>query len=203
MECGDTEGGRAISDRRAMLYSQIQHRNVGGRIIQPTQVALSDIACLLLAESLVPSKEIPRTGLWNYVTGVTFLHQQASNEALAPGNNKPHADVYKRIVASWLETRDDVQDLNQLPYLAGQQLKGFPQSLRCSAHHDHRGVQGYAKGQAMQYLVQDKGKDKPVPQKLLTDDTMVTQVWFQVPGQPQPQMHQCLIATWPWPTSSS
>jgi hypothetical protein len=34
------------------------------------------------------------------------------------------------------------------------------------------GVQGYAKGQAMQYIVQDKGKDEiPFLKKLLTDLT--------------------------------
>jgi hypothetical protein len=197
VERGDTEGGRAIADRRALMYSNLQHRNVGGRIVQPTPIPLSDIACLLFAEALVPSKDIPRTGIWAYVTGVTFLQQPPSNEVLQNGNNKPHADAYKRIVASWLETRDDVQDLNQLPYIAGQLLKGFPQSNTLLRRiMTTEGVQGYAKGQAMQYLVQDKGKDEiPFLKKLLTDDTMVTQVWFQMPNQPNqpPQMHQCLV----------
>jgi hypothetical protein len=194
LERGTAEAGRAISDRRAMMYSNMQHRNIGGRVVQPTPIPLADIACLLFTESLVPGKEIPRTGIWSYVTGVTFLHQQASNDALQ-NNTRPHAEAYKRIIAAWLETRDDVQDLNQLAHVAGQQLKGFPQSLTVLRRIlTTEGVQGYAKVQAMQFLIQDKKQEEiPFLKKLLADETMVTQMWIQVPGQQQPQMHQCLL----------
>src|SRR5262249_48126271 len=53
---------------------------------------------------------------------------------------------------------------------------------------------GYAKGQALMFYVQQKPKDEqPFLKSLLKDETMVTTVWFQVPGQPQGQQHQCLL----------
>ncbi|MFO0825734.1 MAG: hypothetical protein U0792_21880 [Gemmataceae bacterium] len=32
-----TEGGRAISDRRTLMFSKMQHRNFGGKVVQPRQ----------------------------------------------------------------------------------------------------------------------------------------------------------------------
>ncbi len=190
-----TDAGRAIADRRMMMYSHLQNRNFGGKIQPPTQIPLSDIACLLFAESFVPSKEIPRTGQWQYVTGVTFLQQPSSNTALMNNASTPHADIFKRIVGSWLESRDDVQDLNQLAYVAGQQLRGFPQStplLRKIITTE--GVYGYAKGQALMYLVQGRPKEEfDFIKKLLKDETLVTTVWFGGPNPNQPQQHQCLM----------
>jgi hypothetical protein len=190
-----TEAGRAISDRRMMMFSHLQQRNIGGKITQPTAIPLSDIACLLFAESIIPSKDIPRTGVWNYVTGVTFLQQPSSNNALNSATTT-HADVYKKIVATWLETRDDVQDLNQLAYVAGQQLRGMPQSVPLLRKIiTTEGVYGYAKGQALMYLVQARPKEEMAFLKsLLKDETLVTTVWFggnNINGQPQ--QHQCLM----------
>ena len=92
----ETEAGRAIADRRAMMYSTLQQRFVPGRPVQPPQqIPLPDIACLLFAESVTPSKDIPRSGMWSYVTGVTFLQQPTSNTALMNGG-VPHADVETR-----------------------------------------------------------------------------------------------------------
>src|SRR5215471_9852984 len=74
LDKGPAEAGRAISDRRTQMWSNIQQRFVPGRPVQPPQqIPLQDIACLLFAESVTPSKEIPRTGIWSYVTGVNFL----------------------------------------------------------------------------------------------------------------------------------
>ncbi len=196
LEKSSTDAGRAISDRRSTLYSNLQQRFVPGRPVQPPKpVQLPDIACLLFAESLTPSKEIPRNAMFSYVTGVTFLQQPTSNTAL---NNAgvPHSEAYKRIVAAWLESRDDVQDLNQLPYVVGQQLRSLPQSLTVLRKIiTTEGVYGYAKGQALMYLVQQKQKEEiPFLKGLLKDDTLVTTVWFggNVPNQP-PAQHQCLL----------
>jgi hypothetical protein len=196
LERSPTDAGRAIADRRNSLYGDMQQRFVPGKPVQPPkQPQLPDIACLLLAEALTPSREIPRNALFAYVTGVTFLQLPASNNALnTPGT--PHAEAYKRIVSVWLDSRDDVQDLNQLPYIVGQQLRNLPQStplLRRIVTTE--GVQGYAKGQALMYLVQNRQKEEiPFLKSLLKDDSVVTSVWFggQIPNQP-PVQHQCLL----------
>ena len=43
--------------------------------------------------------------------------------------NNPGADAYKKIIAQWLETREDVTDLNNLSYVAGQLLRNFKESV--------------------------------------------------------------------------
>jgi hypothetical protein len=196
LDRGATDGGRAIADRRGMLYGHLQQKVVNGRIVPPQPISLEDIACLLFAETAVPGKEVPRNGMWSYVTGATFLQQQSSNNAI---NNAqaPHAEAYRRIVGRWIETRDDPQDLNnQLAYLAGQQLRSFPESVpllrRIVATE---GVHGYNKGQALMYLVQRNGKaEVDFLKKQLGNDTLVTTVWFgNVNPNQQPQQHQCLL----------
>ncbi len=187
------EAGRAISDRRMTLYSRLNNRIVGGRVQPPPQIPLPDIACLLLAESVVPSKDIPRGGMWSFVTGITFV-QQPSSMAGITNNGTPHSAGYRKIIGKWLETRDDVQDLNQLAYTVGQNLSTFKESeplLRKIVMTE--GVYGYAKGQALMFLVQKYGKDeRNFLQKLLTNETLVTTVWFGAVNN-QAVQHQCLL----------
>ncbi len=189
------EGGRAIADRRNTLYSYLQQRNIGGKIIPPQPITLPDIACLIYAETLIPSKEVPRTGMFSHVTGVTFLQQQASVQALSNAST-PHAGGYKRIIAPWLESREDVQDLNQLAYPAGQTLREFKESIPLLRKIvTTEAVYGYAKGQALMYLMQQRPKEEfPFLKSLLKNETLVTSVWFgnNQPNQ-QPQQHQCLL----------
>jgi len=191
-----TDAGRAIADRRGMLYSHLQQKVFNGRVLPPQQIPLEDIACLLFAEAVVPGKEIPRSGMWSYVTGATFLQQQSSNNAL---NNAQaaHAEPYRRVIGRWIDTRDDPVDLNnQLAYLAGQQLRNFPESLALLRRIvTTEGVHGYNKGQALMYLVQRNGKsENDFLKKQLTNDTLVTTVWFgNVNPNQQPQQHQCLL----------
>lgn len=188
-----TEAGRAIADRRATLWANMQARNIGGVIKQPQALTLPDIACLLFAEMVTPSKEIPRGGPVANITGVQFIQQQASMAAI---NNAdaPHAAPFRKIIGLWLETRDDVNDLNNLSYIAGQLLRGFKESvpvLRKVVTTD--GVYGYNKGQALMYLMQQRPKEElPFLKSLLTNDTLVTTVWFGGNGN-QPIQHQCLL----------
>jgi hypothetical protein len=195
LDRGATEGGRAISDRRTHLFSKMQHRNIGGRISQPQQIEFADLACLMFAESVTPSKEIPR-GMWNHITGATFLQQPASMNTLSNANS-PHAEAYRRIIGQWLETRDDAQDLNQLAHLIGQQLRNFPQSLPLLRRIIvTEGVHGYAKAQALGFLMKERRKEEHgFLTSLLNNDTLVTTVWFGNinPKNQQPQQHQCLL----------
>jgi hypothetical protein len=108
----------------------------------------------------------------------------------------PHSDAYKLIVGKWMESRDDLQDLNQLAYAAGQNLRNFKESVPLLRRIvSTEGVYGYAKGQALMFLIQQRGKEEqPFLKTLLTNDTLVTSVWFggNVPNQ-QPVQHQCLL----------
>ena len=209
MDRGNAEGGRAVSDRRNTLFSDmIQRQFVGGsRPTPPKQPSLADLAAVLFAESVIPYEFIPRTTIqWNQVSGVTLL-QQSSASMTALNGTGPHAEVYKTIVGRWLGSRDDPQDLAQLVYLLSNgNLKQFPESmplLRRIVLIDT--VPGYAKGQALIYLIQQRPKEEGAflkaimknevrvgdypgafkkgenPDKLTAvgSDAMVTQVWFQ------------------------
>ena len=190
------DGGRAISDRRVAMWSVISNRNFNGRI-QPQQqlIPLADIACLLLAESLVPSKEIPRNNMWSYVTGVMFIQQPSSIKAINE-TGAPHGEPYKRILSKWMESREDAIDLNQMPYVLGETLKSFKETLPLLRKIvNTEGVAGYAKGQALYYLNRQRGKEEQgYLRSLLTNDTLVNVIWFggNVPNQ-APQQHQCLL----------
>ena len=197
MDLGETEGGRAISDRRFVMWNDMQHRpQLNGRTpVPPKQPSLPDIAALLFAESMVASDHIPRTGTWTWVNGTQFVQQQASLQAL--GGSAAHGETYKLIVARWLSTRTDPQELTNLAYQLGNTaLKQFKESevlLRRIVTTE--GVQGYAKGQALNALVMQRGKEEaPFLKQLLNNETMIQQVWFQQRGgNGRPEMHSCLM----------
>lgn len=208
MDRGHVEGGRAVSDRRNTLYSDMIQRNVvGGTRSTPTkQPSLADIAAVLLAESEIPHEFIPKTTIqWQQVSGVMLFNQSASMTAI--NGSGPHAEVYKVLAGRWLASRSDPMDLAQLVYQLGSgNLRQFPETqplLRRIVLLDT--VQGYAKGQALNFLVQQRGKDEAAflkaivrnevrvgdypeafkkgenPDKVVPvgADAMVTQVWFQ------------------------
>jgi hypothetical protein len=89
-----------------------------------------------------------------------------------------------------------VNDLNNLSYVAGQLLRGFKESVPVLRKVvTTEGVYGYNKGQALMYLMQLRPKEElPFLKSLLTNDTLVTTVWFggNVPNA-NPIQHQCLL----------
>ncbi|MBN9121913.1 MAG: hypothetical protein J0I06_22690 [Planctomycetes bacterium] len=217
---GENEGGRAISDRRTAMWNDLQQRPAfNGRPFVPRQPSLPDIAALLFAETIVPSDHIPKTGIWTWVNGAQFVQQNASMQAIN-GGSVPHADIYKEIVARWLATRTDPQELTNLAYQLGNtNLRQFKEShllLRRVVLTD--GVQGYAKGQALNSLLQNRVKeelpflrailknqlrvgdypgvlpDKKNPDTIisLNNDQLIQQVWFNRPTG-QAEMHSCLM----------
>lgn len=196
MDRGETEGGRAISDRRSAMWNDMQHRPFvpGGKPFIPKQPSLPDIAALLFAETVISSDHIPKTAVWNWINGTQFVQQQASMNALN-NNAAAHADTYKEIVRKWLASRTDPQELTNLSYQLGNtSLRQFPEALlllRRIILTD--GVQGYAKGQALNSLMQQRGKEETAFLKtLLNNDTMIQQVWFGKPNG-QAEMHSCLM----------
>jgi hypothetical protein len=218
---GPTEGGRAIADRRGAMWSDMQYRPVppGSKPFQPKQPTLTDIAALLYAETLVPSDHIPKTSAWTWINGAQFVQQAPSVQALNGGSSVAHAEVYRKIVAKWLATRTDSQELTNLAYQLGQPyFKQFPESqtlLRRTALTD--GVQGYAKGQALNWLIQQRGKEEakffqailknrlrvgdypdlfPNPKDpdatvSVNNDQVIQPVWFQRGNQGE--QHPCLM----------
>jgi hypothetical protein len=130
-----------------------------------------------------------------WVNGTQFIQQPASANALTnPG--AAHADAYKAIVSQWLVTRNDPQELSNLAYMLGNGgiLSKFKESLPLLRRIiQTEGVQGYAKGQALSPLVQQRGKEEvPFLKTLMSDDAMAQQVWFPKPNG-QAEMHNCLM----------
>lgn len=219
---GDTEGGRAIADRRAALWNDMQGRQVapGSRPFVPKQPTLSDIAALLYAEILISSENIPRTSTWTWINGTQFIQQSASIQALNSGSNVTHAEIYRTIVQRWLSSRTDPMELTNLSYQLGNGvLRNFKESqmlLRRIVVTE--GVQNYAKQQALNWLIQQRGKEEtkffqaimknelrvgdypdvfpneknPDRTISLNNDQMIQQVWFQR-NNGQAEMHACLM----------
>lgn len=193
LDKNQTDAGRAISDRRTLLWTNMQGRNIGGVIKQGQPVSLPDLACLLFAEAVTPAKEIPK-GQFSYAT-VNLLQQQASMNAINNPASTPHAAPYKKIIAQWLETREDVNDLNNLSYIAGQLLRGFKESVPVLRKVvTTEGVYGYNKGQALMYLMQIRDKEEiPFLKSQLTNDSQVQVVFLGNQPNQQPIQHQCLV----------
>jgi hypothetical protein len=198
MEKGNEAGGRAISDRRNTMWSEMQFRQFpgGGKpAMQPKQPSLADIAAVLLAESEVPAENIPKSTInWQQVSGVLFFNQGTAMQAIN-GNGGTHSEAFTAIARRWLATRTDPQELAQLVYQLGNgNLRQFPETkvlLRRIVTTD--AVQGYAKGQALNYIVQQGGKEETAFLKtLLKDDSQITQVWFGKPNG-MAEMHNCMM----------
>jgi hypothetical protein len=86
-------------------------------------------------------------------------------------------------------------ELSNLVYqLANTNLKQFKETIPLLRRIvTTEGVYGYAKGQAIMYLTQQRGKEEiPFLKTLLTNDTMVQQVWFGKPNG-MAEMHSCLL----------
>jgi hypothetical protein len=195
LEAPVDEAGRAIGDRRHLMYTQIQRR-VGpdGVLRAANALALPDIATLLFAECLVPSKDIPRIGPFASVTGATFVQQPASLAAVNTAGTA-HAEPYRRILVRWLDSRVAPEDLNNMYYIAGTTLKAVKETtplLRRVVTTE--GVYPSVKGQAMLYLVQRNGKDEaPFIASQLGNDTQVTQIILGRDGMGRNIMAQCQV----------
>jgi hypothetical protein len=174
------EAGRAVSDRRNLMYAQITQRQLRpfDNSVPPPSLTLTDVAALLFAEVAVPPKNIPRVGqLGFYVTGASFVQQPASMAAIA-SDTTPHAAAYRRVLSKWMDTRTDPTDLSHYALVnVAYNLRAVKETtplLRRVVQTD--GVQSYQKAQAMIYLVQRNGKDElPVVKSQLTNDAALSQ----------------------------
>ena len=169
------EAGRAIADRRNLMFAQIQQRQIRplDGSVPASSLTLPDVATLLFAESVVPGKDVPRIGQFGFfVSGANFLQQPAAKAAIDT-TGTPHADAYRKILARWLDTRTAPDELSNFTLLsAAHQLRaveGTTPLLRRAVRTE--GVQGFAKAYAMTYLVQRNGTDELPLLKSRLDDT--------------------------------
>ncbi|MCS7021001.1 MAG: hypothetical protein NZ703_01815 [Gemmataceae bacterium] len=190
VEQGEGAAGRAIADRRYLLFAQLQGQRIlpnGAIVHEPRPIAFADIACLLFAEAVVPARFIPSTPVFNHVSGTLFLQQPASVSVLH-NSSAPHAEAYRRLVGIWLASRDDPNDWNNLVHLLspGGILHGFPQALPLLRRiATSPNSPGWSKAQALVGLIRRNGQaEVPLLLSLLQDDTSITQVWFGNPNQP-------------------
>jgi len=171
--------GRAIADRRYALYSVLNRRFQGGiSTAGGPSLTVPDVAALLVAETVVESRLIPRAGPFGFVNGSAFLQQPPASAALNPGT--PQNDTFRKLVGGWLDTRTDPNEMANLTYLVSNQLRGFKETLpllrRIVATE---AVQGWARGQAVTTLVREGGKAEiPMLKGMLKNENQLVQVWL-------------------------
>jgi hypothetical protein len=174
------EAGRAVADRRNQMYSQIYQRQL--RVFDPASPppspTLTDIAALLVAETVVPSKNVPRAGQFGFsVSAANFVQQPASLAAVA-SDTAEHAAAYRRVLGRWFDTRTDVTDLSHYALVSAAHslptVKETTPLMRRAAQTD--GVQPHIKAQAMLHLVQRHDKEElAVLKSQLTNDGLISQ----------------------------
>jgi hypothetical protein len=156
--------GRAIADRRMSLFLQ-QNPGIYGRVAPgtsatPKQPTLADVAVLMLAESLVDSKHIPRNPQFGNITAAQFVQSQASMKALNSPESTDQAKAYKQLFVKWLDSRTSPDDLNNIAWMANnfRNVKETSGLLKRIVSTD--GVQPYAKAQSMIFLLQRGGVEE-------------------------------------------
>ena len=175
--------GAAVIARRQELYTQKFPRAmvVGGRVVRPTtggEPSTADIATLLFAESLVPSRVFPRTvSITSLITASGF-----ANAARAADDR---GKVYRAIAAAWLDSRSDPVEMYQVMNVAstlGLNEHGCRIGIRLLTAP---GVVGAYRGLAAGNLAR-LGKKEHIPmlEKALADSSIAYTIRRAVPGKP-------------------
>ena len=181
---GTEPAGRAIADRRMTLFLQQNPgafgRMVPGTIVQPKQPTLADIAVLLIGETAIESKDIPRPGPFSYITGSQFVQQAASMQAINNPDTTPHGKPYKQLFVKWLDSRTAPDDLNNLAWIANnfRQIKETGALLHRIVSTE--GVAGHAKGQALIFLLQRGKEELPTIRAQLNNNMSLTNQKIQI-----------------------
>ena len=180
---GGPEAGRAVADRRVGLFLQQNPQAFGNRIgggVRPQQPTLADLAALLVAEAAVPAADIPRSGPFQHVTAASLLPSApVAMQAATRPDTTPHGPAFRAALVKWLDTRTAPTDLDNINWLANS-LHQVPETVGLLKRVvTTPGVQGYARGQALGYLVLRQGKDaRPFLKSLLSDETVVATIWM-------------------------
>jgi hypothetical protein len=172
---GSEAAGRAIADRRLSLFLQ-QNPNAFGRFIPggntvARQPSLADIAVLLLAESIVDEKDIPRNGPFSYATGAQFVNLEPAVQAVNNPDGAPLGKAYRQVFLRWLDTRTGPDVLSNTLWVTTR----FPQlkEARALLHRvlKTEGVAPYAKAQAMINLLQCGKEELPALKTQLNNNS--------------------------------
>lgn len=171
--------GAVIADRRATLYAVMARRFQGGWVGQAQSITVPDVAALVVAETVVATRDIP-AGQFRFLGAYYFLQQAPCVSVLSGAGVVQHAEPFRKLVVSWMNSRTDVTDLSNVAYLIANQLRGYKEVvplLRKIVATE--GVQGWAKGQAVTALVREEGKDAiPVLKGMMTNDGQLVSVWL-------------------------
>lgn len=181
MAVSPRDGGAAVANRRMAMYLAqnpgIFGGRIGGSMPPPKQPTLADVTTVLFAEGAIPAADIPRPGPFTFVTGATFAQHPVSVQAANNPAGTPHGEAYKRVLLRWLDTRTAPDDLGQVVNVTQQlaQVRDMTPLLRRVVTTD--GVQGYARGQALVYLLQrNKKAEYPFLKGQLKNEAVVNPV---------------------------
>jgi hypothetical protein len=171
--------GRAITDRRHALYAILNRRFQGIQSTGPGQsITVPDITALLVAEAVIDNQHIP-PGQYRFLGAHYFLQQPPASTAIS-GTGVAHAEPFRKLVAAWMDTRNDPNEMQNLAYLVSNQLRGFKEAvplLRRIVAND--AVQGWARGTAVTALVREKGKDEiPTLKAMLKNENQLVSVFL-------------------------
>lgn len=186
LELNPENAGRAIADRRITLFLQ-QNPGVYGRVqpgvsTTPRQPTLADVGVLLFAEMTIDGKHIPRSNQFG-VTGAQFVQIAPSMQAIANPDSTPQGKAYRQIFIKWIDSRITPEELNTVAWIANsfKNLKESGSLLRRILTTE--GVQGYAKGQALIFLLQRGKEELPTIRGQLKNETALNNGKIQIaPG---------------------
>jgi hypothetical protein len=169
------ELGQQVAARRQELYNQKVRRTtvVNGMVItspvrrEPTT---ADLATLLFAESLVPSRFVPRTAAMStLLANSSFTRDVKESDAAAR--------VYRAIATAWLESRQDPVEMYQAMTIA-RSFNLPDQTVRLAVRLlNDRGATPSYRGLAATQLAQVGTKEHiPLMEKLMQETTVLTTV---------------------------
>lgn len=170
------ELGQLVAARRQDLYNQKIRRTVvvNGMIVTPPvrrEPTTADLATLLFAESLVPSRFIPRgTAMSTLLANSTFTRDITQD-------SDPAAPVYRAIATAWLESRQDPIEMYQAMSIA-RSFNMPNQTVRLAVRLlTNPGTTASYRGLAATQLAQLGTKEHlPLLEKLLDDSAVLTTV---------------------------
>ena len=171
----ESELGPLAAARRQELYNQKYGRIIvgGGIVARPTtrrEPTVDDIAALLFAETHAPAGG---GGVRNVSISI-LLSSSGFYNAVKASDEK--GKVYQALIAAWIDSRQDPQEMYSALTVAGTQLAMPDQACRLALRLlDAKGAQVYHRGQAAATLARFGNKGHiPLLEKTIGDSSVLT-----------------------------
>ena len=171
----ESELGPLAAARRQELYNQKYGRIIvgGGIVARPTtrrEPTIDDIAALLFAEAHAPAGG----GGVRTVSISILLSSSGFYNAVKASDEK--GKVYQALIAAWIDSRQDPQEMYSALTVAGTQLAMPDQACRLALRLlDAKGAQVYHRGQAAATLARFGNKGHiPLLEKTIGDSSVLT-----------------------------